>query len=324
MANVILNTDHKESIVQAVTSFKQFKEYERQRGGTPEMLKFSRNYARGLLLLFSGPSGTGKTLTANALAAYLGMKVLLVNFNSIESSRGSQSSLQSLFREAEIHNAVLFFDECESMFAKRGHGGSSQMTMLLTEIERHTGIIFLATNRPMDLDEAMHRRITAAFEFKQPNHMERAAIWRIHTVDAGVPMRDDIDWEEIAIRYELAGGYIKNAVLSALLLAISRDGPEKPVVCQEDIVKGCAAQVRGTLRMKSFQDREVPTCGLDALVVPKDISTSLTDIIQLEKARSILFGSWGFGDKMRAQQSTAVLFSGPSGTGKSMAASAIG
>lgn len=102
---------------------------------------------------------------------------------------------------------MLFFDECESMFAQRGHGGSSQMSMMLTEIEKHTGIIFLATNRPFDLDEAMHRRITASFEFRPPNHIERAAIWRIHTAEAGVPMRDDVDWKEIAVRYELAGGY---------------------------------------------------------------------------------------------------------------------
>lgn len=124
--------------------------------------------------------------------------------------------MQSLFREAEIHNAVLFFDECESMFSQRSQGGSSQMTMLLTEIERHTGIIFLATNRPFDLDEAMHRRITASFEFKPPNHMERAAIWRIHTAEAGVPIRDDIDWEEIAVRYELAGGSVNHARHSAV------------------------------------------------------------------------------------------------------------
>lgn len=63
---------------------------------------------------------------------------------------------------------------------------------------------------------------------------------------------------------------------------------------------------------------------MDALVVPEEIESALSDIIQLEKARSILFGNWGFGEKMRAQQSTAVLFSGPSGTGKSTAASAIG
>jgi hypothetical protein len=70
------------------------------------------------------------------------MKVLLVNFNQITGdTRGSHSSMQSLFREAEIHNAVLFFDECESMFAQRGHGGSSHMTMLLTEIGKLTSYI---------------------------------------------------------------------------------------------------------------------------------------------------------------------------------------
>ena len=73
-------------------------------------------------------------------------------------------SLQSLFREADIHNAVLFFDECESLFAQRSRGGSHQLTELLTEIERHKGIIFLATNRPYDLDEAMCGNLDIMFD----------------------------------------------------------------------------------------------------------------------------------------------------------------
>lgn len=326
LEDVILEERQKKDILTAVTSFQQFKVYQK-RHAAKNAAHFSESFARGLVLLFSGPSGTGKTMTANALATHLKMKVLLVNFNTMvesEKTRGGGSSLQSLFREADIHNAVLFFDECESLFAQRGRGGSHQLTELLTEIERHKGIIFLATNRPYDLDEAMHRRITSSFEFKPPNHLQRERIWDTHTAKAGVPLAGAIDWAEIAIRYELAGGYIKNAVLSALLLAIARDGPDNPSITQDDIVQGCAHQMRGTLKMKSFSDRIVPTAGMDMLVFPATTRQSLADVIELEKARGILFGQWGFGESMRAQQSTAVLLSGPNGCGKRSAAEAIG
>ncbi len=89
-------------------------------------------------------------------------------------------------------NAVLFFDECESLFTARGRGGSAQTTALLTVMERFHGLIFLATNRPFDLDEAMHRRIHYCVHFKPPNHVQRRAIWQLHTssgLGADVPVR---------------------------------------------------------------------------------------------------------------------------------------
>eukprot|EP00040_Diaphanoeca_grandis_P018681 m.98246 g.98246 ORF g.98246 m.98246 type:complete len:1081 (+) comp27046_c0_seq1:117-3359(+) len=325
LEDVVLEQSQKDAILTAVTSFQAFKVYQKRQSAI-QASHFSESFARGLVLLFSGPSGTGKTMTANALAAHLKMKVLLVNFNSMVEAQSSKrgSSLQSLFREADIHNAVLFFDECESLFAQRGRGGSAQLTELLTEIERHHGIIFLATNRPYDLDEAMHRRITSSFEFRPPNHIEREKIWQIHTSSAGVPLAGKVDFHDIAIRYELAGGYIKNAVLSALLLAIAREGSDNPKVNQADIIAGCALQMRGTLKMKSFSDRVVPTFSMDSLVFPQKTEQELSAVVDLEKARRILFGQWGFGDSMRAQQSTAVLFTGPNGCGKRSAAEAIG
>jgi SpoVK/Ycf46/Vps4 family AAA+-type ATPase len=76
------------------------------------------------------------------------------------------ADLRGLFREAQMNNAVLFFDECEVVFRTRNHGGDRLLNSLLTEIERHEGIVFLATNRPYDLDEAMHRRITSVLEYR--------------------------------------------------------------------------------------------------------------------------------------------------------------
>jgi hypothetical protein len=203
------------------------------------------------------------------------LKVLLVNFNAMVLGGGgghgggsghNGGAMQSLFREAAMHDAIVFFDECESLFAQRGHGGNAQLTELLTEIERYDGMIFLATNRPFDLDEAMHRRITASFEFRSPHWLDRREIWKLHAAQ-DCTIAEDVDWQEVALRYELAGGFIKNAMHSALLAAVAREGPENPVIAQADIEEGCALQMRGSLKMKSFRHRVVPTAGLDELVL---------------------------------------------------------
>lgn len=94
--------------------------------------------------------------------------------------------------------------------------------------------MFLATNRPHELDEAMHRRITCVLEFRQPDVSMRRSIWQNLLGQnlqgqnpsgegrSGLVLADDVDTAALASRFDLAGGFIKNAVISALLSAISR------------------------------------------------------------------------------------------------------
>ena len=106
-------------------------------------------------------------MMANALAALIGKKVLMINFPAL-GANSAGAILKLVFREAKIHDAILFFDECESIFMDRTKG-NLQVNTVLTELERHEGLCILATNRPMDLAEAMHRRITLAIEFSNPH-----------------------------------------------------------------------------------------------------------------------------------------------------------
>ena len=101
-----------------------------------------------------------------------------------------------VFREAKIHDAILFFDECESIFMDRTKG-NLQVNTVLTELERHEGLCILATNRPMDLDEAMHRRITLAIEFTKPDLLLRERIWR-SMAPPKLPLADDVDFMLLA------------------------------------------------------------------------------------------------------------------------------
>jgi SpoVK/Ycf46/Vps4 family AAA+-type ATPase len=122
-------------------------------------------------------------MTVNALAYELKKKVLLVDFGSLynrkDGSGDLDADLKGLFREAHMNNAILFFDECETVFKSRNSGGDRLLNSLLTEIERHEGMVFLATNRPYEMDEAMHRRITMVIEYRSPTLEMRIAIWKI-------------------------------------------------------------------------------------------------------------------------------------------------
>ncbi|TYZ67926.1 hypothetical protein PybrP1_012466 [[Pythium] brassicae (nom. inval.)] len=326
LSQVVLPEDHKKTILETVESYETFRQFRKKAG-----LEDTMSYGAGLVLLLCGASGTGKTMTVNAVAHHLKKRVLLVDFPSLQGKRQesggeADADLRGLFREAEMSNAVLFFDECETIFKQRELGGDRLLNALLTEIERYEGIVFLATNRPFDLDEAMHRRITAVFEFKAPDHIQREQIWRV-LLPRGSAIATDpaIDWAAISLKYELSGGFIKNALLTALLKALARDA-ETPEIRQEDVVAGCALQMRGSLHMKTFDHRVVPASGLDALIADADVKDKLRRVVQFEKARSVIYGQWGFdfNEAKSKQKGISVLVCGPSGVGKVNAAKAVG
>jgi len=271
-------------------------------------------------MLFYGTSGTGKTMMANAIGNYLNKRILLINFPSLGAFSGDEN-LKWIFREAKINDAILFFDECESIFESRDKGNVA-VNVLLTEFERHDGLVILATNRAFDLDEAMHRRITIAVEFEKPDPILRERIWKSN-VPSALRLAPDVNFKALALQFELTGGFIKNALLNALSLAVSRDGEEACQVTQADLIKGSKMQLRGKLRMADFHRRLVPTHSLDELILSKDKIDVLNDIVMFEKARQVLFTQWGFDKTMGRDRGTSVLLHGPPGTGKTMAAEAI-
>lgn len=288
-------------------------------------------YGAGLIILLTGPSGTGKTMTVHAVANQLKKRVLQVDFQSLRGKQASSddvdADLRGLFREAEMADAIIFFDECEAMFRSRdiSGGGDRLLRALLQEIEKHAGIVFLATNRPAEIDDALHRRISIVLEYTAPNAAQRRAIWATLTKKIAT---GPIDWDAISLKYELAGGFLKNALLSALLFAIHRDNTTEPVVTEGDIRAGCALQQRGVMHKHGtslgerdrFLDGAAPK--LDALALHKNTRKTLDAIVAFEKKRGVVFGTWGFGrgdtasGAASSDAATLVLVYGPRGAGK--------
>lgn len=297
-------------------------------------------YGRGLCLLFFGPSGTGKTLTAHAVAHHLGKRVLQVNVPATGDGTVSREALRLLFREAKTHNAVVFFDECEHLFEARSgssRGAAADTGALLTELERGDALVVLATNRHAALDPAVHRRISLAVEFALPDCEQRRAIWRQH-VPAGLALAPDVDWAALAMDYELSGGLIKNAVLAAVAHALARDdnndavakdaahdGPTRVCVCQGDLVAAAREQLHGHLRLGALgDDVATPHRPLARLVAPAATHALLRALVRLERARKVLLhGRWGFADTLCARATTVAVVAGPPGTGKHLAAEAV-
>ncbi|KJE90794.1 hypothetical protein CAOG_02039 [Capsaspora owczarzaki ATCC 30864] len=314
---VILAEDQKKMVIDTVTTFERFKKL-RKRLGFDELVQ-----GAGILLMFYGKSGTGKTMLANALASHLGKRILLINFPSL----GSQPDqvIKFIFREAKLTDAILFFDECEALFKSRELGGSSNINLLLTEIEQHGGLSIMATNRPVDIDEAMHRRITLAIEFQPPTNKLREQIWKAHVPNTGV-FDSSIDWHYLAAKYELVGGLIRNSVLSALSFAVARSEVDNSevMITQADLERGALLQLKGRLNMVDFDRRVVPTRGLEDIVLSNDVRKRVGDIIAFEKARQVLISEWGFSEAMCRDQGTSCLFVGPPGTGKTICSEAIG
>jgi SpoVK/Ycf46/Vps4 family AAA+-type ATPase len=277
-------------------------------------------YGRGALLLFHGAPGTGKTMAAHAIAEKLGKRVLTVDIPTFTAHAEAGRFIPGLFREARLQDAVLFFDECESLFESRARG-NALMTVLLTEVERFEGVAILATNLPQRLDEALDRRILVRIRFPEPDAEAREAIWR-GLLPATVPLAPDVDLRSLAERHELAGGYIKNAVLAAAAHAVYEPGADGPRITHAMLAEAAREQSG-----RGFGDDEappeVPRARLDDVVLPPDIRREVDELVAAARSRRTVLERWGLGAHFSHGKGIAALLHGPPGTGKTLCAEAI-
>lgn len=279
-------------------------------------------YGRGVVMLFCGPSGTGKTLTARAVAHQLGRRLLRVDTARLSDQQGRfQANLDNLLREARLQNAVLFFDECEALFSSASRS-TGHLAALLAALEEFDGVTVLATNIPKALDPALDRRILYRVDFEVPTPTAREAIWRLHLPEA-LPLADDVDITYLGRRFEFAGGYIKNAVLLAAGSAASRaaadEGPG--IVTAADLLGGAHTQLRH--RLNRYADRDVANLRLTDLILKEDVKDQIREIIEAVSAQQIVLREWGFDKKFSKGLGLSALFDGEPGTGKTLSAEVI-
>jgi hypothetical protein len=208
---------------------------------------------RGLKVLFSGSSGTGKTMTAGIIAGELGLDIYKIDLSSVVSKYigETEKNLERIFRAAESGNAILFFDEADAMFGKRSEVKDAhdryaniETSYLLQRIEDFTGVVILASNLSQNIDAAFARRVHYVVEFPMPDEAHREALWR-GMFPALAPLGSDVDFPFLARQFPLSGGEIRNVSLEAAFLA-AQDGR---VIRMQHLVRAMARQMlkQGTL-----------------------------------------------------------------------------
>ncbi|WUW67839.1 AAA family ATPase [Streptomyces sp. NBC_01455] len=207
---------------------------------------------RGVLGLFAGDSGTGKTLSAEVVAAELGLDLYVVQLSTIVDKYvgETEKNLERIFTEADRTDAVLLFDEADSVFGKRSevkdaHDRYANMesSYLLQRLESFDGIALLTTNLRANIDEAFTRRLDLVVDFPFPDADQRLALWR-HAL-THVPRADGIDPRAVARDFELAGGSIRSAVVTAAYTAAGRDAE----VTTADLLEGARREYRKAGRL---------------------------------------------------------------------------
>jgi hypothetical protein len=204
-------------------------------------------YQPGVRALFTGPSGTGKTLAAGWIATRLGLPLYRVDLASVTSKYigETEKNLSQLLARAEQAEVILLFDEADSLFGKRTEISDSndrfanaQTNYLLQRIEHYDGIVLLTSNSQARFDDAFARRLDFVIEFPSPGPKERRAIWQSH-LGLHTPLQA-AELNRLAMLLDLSGGHIRNVVLTAAVHA-RKDDRE---IAYEDLVAGLEAELR--------------------------------------------------------------------------------
>lgn len=210
---------------------------------------FQRLLKPGYRCLFYGPPGTGKTLTAVLLGKALGLDVYRVDLSMLVSKYvgETEKNLARIFDQAQNRDWLLFFDEADALFGKRTQAntsmdryGNQEIAYLLQRVEDYPGLTVLATNLKSNIDDAFARRFQSLVYFPLPDAEHRLALWR-GAMGQTVKLGADVRLEEMADRYELAGGNIINIVRYAAIAALNDN---RQAISRADLLGGVGKEMR--------------------------------------------------------------------------------
>lgn len=206
----------------------------------------------GIKVLFTGEPGTGKTLAAEVIAGILGLPLLKVDLARVVSKwvGETEKNLDTVFREAEESHSVLFFDEADSLFGKRGevqHGtdryANLEVGFLLQRLEDYFGLVILASNLKDQIDSAFTRRFHVIVHFPLPRPAERRRIWKLAFPPNSPTEGVDLDMLQ---QLDMTGAAIVSAARTAALLAANE---HSSTISMAHVVKGIARQFRREARI---------------------------------------------------------------------------
>lgn len=266
------------------------------------------------LVALVGPPGAGKTAAARAHLCAAGPVIEVQVDRLLVSGERTERRLAALRRDAHLIGAPLLLDLADAEHDEATVAPAVRALAELARNHRH-GVVVTARDGASwflgMLDQA------AVVHLPLPVKEERARIWATATSDAGLPPLSS-EGLEAASRFPLTGGAIRRAATAAGASARGRDGALPSV---EDIVEACRAQL--TPRLSGIAQRIVTTFGWDDLILPRESRKLLEEMVAFARFRPRVFDDWGYARLLPYGRGLSCLFSGPPGTGKTMAAGIV-
>jgi len=317
-------------LVEPLTELENLPLKEEVKRALPVLVERARDTNRPLRVYFQGPQGTGKRRTAEALAGMAGIRLLSVDLaRALAAEIGFNRVLTLAFREAWFQDAMLYLDPLDVLC---GEERGSSLQPLLAAVSEAPGITILAgkqpwnpNRRPADVDPLG----VISVPFAMTGHGQRRACWQLHLAGAGFALEQG-DLEALAGRFRLNPDQIAEAVSTARQRATWRVAAEPgneecpsldPSPTLADLFEAARSQCGHDLA--ALTQKITPVYTWDDLVLPDEVVAQLREICQRVAHRQRVHDDWGFARKLSLGKGVNVLFAGPSGTGKTMAAEII-
>ncbi len=268
-----------------------------------------------VLLYFQGPYGVGKRSAAEALCRESGLRLLVLDGQMLQllDDATVEMMVRLAEREAQLQNAALYWEHFDLMLAEDKRG---QLARCLRELPTDPGLTFLAGQSLWEPVDAPPNLRWLRFEFSRPTQVEQLQLWR-RSLDGNLVRDAESELDQVASKFRFSGGQIRDAVATARNIARGHH-PENAQVTLDDLYTACHLQSNRNLA--TLAHRIIPHYQWEDIVLPPDRIQQLLEVSNYVKYHALVYDQWGFDRKLALGKGLNILFAGPSGTGKTMAA----
>ena len=286
---------------------------------TKKYLSGQKKPGEKLIYHFFGPYGVGKKSVAQALCQELNLPLTIIDIKKMLCDElAFKKTLQVAFREAILQGAAIYLEHFDHLSEDEKEEVSYQ-NAIIEFIEEYSELTFLASEKFYQFPEIFKKHLLMNIEFSKPSYKERRSLWQ-GLLSGKKNSSRDIDLLAIANKFQFTGGQIQDAVAGARNIALIQGG-DNGQITMDELYQSSRAE--SNQKLSSMAQKIIPKYSWQDIILPSDKLQQLKEICSCVKYRHIVYDKWGFDRKLSLGKGLNILFAGPSGTGKTMAAEII-
>jgi AAA+ superfamily predicted ATPase len=271
-----------------------------------------------VVVYLHGPYGVGRQSTAEAVCEAQGLRLLVVDLEQLtgDGDASCAKALSLIHREAKLQQAAVYWQGFDTLLDEQKKG---LFRVFLCHLEDRPALTFFAGERLWEPADALRGAPFACIELRRPTFAERSRLWSA-ALNGRCSVDLALDISALASKFKFTGGQIQDAAATAENLARFRDAETAPMT-MTDLYEAC--RLHSNPKLATLARKITPKYAWDDIVLPADRLEQLREICNHVKYRERVYGQWGFDRKLSLGKGLSILFAGPSGTGKTMAAEII-